>query len=82
MDKIRWGILSTGGIANTFTAALRDLDDAEVLAVASSQGLPLVIKPADSAGSRGVSLIEREQDLVGPVALATAGIIDRGGDAC
>ena len=35
MEKIRWGILSTGHIANQFTGALKDLPDAEVLAVAS-----------------------------------------------
>lgn len=33
--KIRWGILATGGIAATFTADLRTLDDAEVVAVGS-----------------------------------------------
>ncbi|MDJ0346566.1 Gfo/Idh/MocA family oxidoreductase [Streptomyces sp. H10-C2] len=34
-DKIRWGILATGGIAATFTEALLTLPDAEVAAVAS-----------------------------------------------
>ncbi|WP_405580896.1 Gfo/Idh/MocA family protein [Streptomyces sp. NBC_01190] len=33
--KIRWGILATGGIAATFTEALRSLPDAEVVAVGS-----------------------------------------------
>jgi predicted dehydrogenase len=33
--KIRWGILSTGGIAATFTEALQSLPDAEVVAVGS-----------------------------------------------
>ncbi|MEU6390348.1 Gfo/Idh/MocA family oxidoreductase [Streptomyces sp. NPDC046939] len=33
--RVRWGILSTGGIAASFTGALLDLPDAEVAAVAS-----------------------------------------------
>ncbi|SEO25025.1 Gfo/Idh/MocA family protein [Actinacidiphila rubida] len=33
--RIRWGILATGGIAATFTEALRSLPDAEVVAVGS-----------------------------------------------
>ncbi|WP_299530699.1 Gfo/Idh/MocA family protein [uncultured Streptomyces sp.] len=32
---VRWGVLATGGIAATFTAALQGLPDAEVVAVAS-----------------------------------------------
>lgn len=32
---VRWGILATGGIAATFTEALKSLPDAEVVAVAS-----------------------------------------------
>jgi predicted dehydrogenase len=35
MDKIRWGILSTGGIARVVTEAIQFLDDAEVVAVGS-----------------------------------------------
>ncbi|MHC3467401.1 Gfo/Idh/MocA family protein [Streptomyces sp. 7R007] len=34
-EKVRWGILATGGIAAAFTADLVDLPDAEVVAVAS-----------------------------------------------
>jgi predicted dehydrogenase len=34
-DKIRWGILATGGIAATFTEDLLTLEDAEVAAVGS-----------------------------------------------
>jgi predicted dehydrogenase len=34
-QKVRWGILATGGIAAAFTADLVDLPDAEVVAVAS-----------------------------------------------
>lgn len=34
-QRVRWGILSTGGIAASFTGALLDLPDAEVAAVAS-----------------------------------------------
>ncbi len=34
-DRVRWGILATGGIAAAFTADLFDLPDAEVVAVAS-----------------------------------------------
>ncbi|MER8010447.1 Gfo/Idh/MocA family oxidoreductase [Streptomyces sp. NPDC094149] len=34
-ESVRWGILATGGIAAAFTAALVDLPDAEVVAVAS-----------------------------------------------
>lgn len=34
-NKIRWGILATGGIAATFTEDLLTLDDAEVVAVGS-----------------------------------------------
>jgi predicted dehydrogenase len=35
MDKIRWGILSTGGIARVVTEAIQFLEDAEVVAVGS-----------------------------------------------
>ncbi len=35
MDKVRWGILGTGGIANTFAAGLGYLPDAELVAVGS-----------------------------------------------
>ena len=34
-ERVRWGILATGGIAAAFTADLVDLPDAEVVAVAS-----------------------------------------------
>lgn len=34
-QSIRWGILATGGIAATFTEALRSLPDAEIVAVGS-----------------------------------------------
>ena len=34
-DRIRWGISSTGHIADQFVEGLRQLDDAEVVAVAS-----------------------------------------------
>ncbi|NUO56984.1 MAG: Gfo/Idh/MocA family oxidoreductase [Hamadaea sp.] len=34
-DKIRWGVLATGGIAATFTEDLRTLPDADVVAVGS-----------------------------------------------
>ncbi|MFI7007137.1 Gfo/Idh/MocA family protein [Streptomyces sp. NPDC050145] len=34
-ERVRWGILATGGIAQQFTAELMDLPDAEVVAVAS-----------------------------------------------
>jgi predicted dehydrogenase len=34
-QKVRWGILATGGMAERFTADLVDLPDAEVVAVAS-----------------------------------------------
>ncbi|MEU0739212.1 Gfo/Idh/MocA family oxidoreductase [Streptomyces sp. NPDC006134] len=34
-EKVRWGILATGGIAAAFTADLVDLPDAEIVAVAS-----------------------------------------------
>lgn len=33
--SIKWGIISTGNIARAFAAALRDVDDAELLAVGS-----------------------------------------------
>jgi predicted dehydrogenase len=35
MNKLRWGIMATGGIANKFAQALTDLEDAEILSVAS-----------------------------------------------
>ncbi|MEU9441366.1 Gfo/Idh/MocA family oxidoreductase [Streptomyces sp. NPDC048304] len=35
MEKVRWGILATGGIAAAFAADLVDLPDAEIAAVAS-----------------------------------------------
>lgn len=34
-ERVRWGVLATGGIAAAFTADLVDLPDAEVVAVAS-----------------------------------------------
>ncbi|MET9499227.1 Gfo/Idh/MocA family oxidoreductase [Streptomyces sp. NPDC006552] len=34
-ERVRWGILATGGIAASFTAGLLDLPDAEVVAVGS-----------------------------------------------
>ncbi|MCX4509403.1 Gfo/Idh/MocA family oxidoreductase [Streptomyces sp. NBC_01619] len=34
-DTVRWGVLATGGIAASFTAALKTMPDAEVVAVAS-----------------------------------------------
>ncbi|WP_079125431.1 Gfo/Idh/MocA family protein, partial [Streptomyces lushanensis] len=34
-DTVRWGVLATGGIAARFTAEVRELPDAEVVAVAS-----------------------------------------------
>jgi predicted dehydrogenase len=34
-QRVRWGVLATGGIAAAFTATLVDLPDAEVVAVAS-----------------------------------------------
>ncbi|MET9934894.1 MULTISPECIES: Gfo/Idh/MocA family oxidoreductase [unclassified Streptomyces] len=39
-EKVRWGILATGGIAERFTTDLRTLDDAEVVAVASRSEAP------------------------------------------
>ncbi|MEM9952047.1 MAG: Gfo/Idh/MocA family oxidoreductase [Chloroflexota bacterium] len=35
MDKLRWGILSTGNIANSFAQGLRVVEDAELVAVGS-----------------------------------------------
>lgn len=35
MEKIRWGIISTGGIATAFAKAINFLDDAELVAVGS-----------------------------------------------
>lgn len=35
MDKIRWGILSTGNVANNFAQALSHVPDAELIAIAS-----------------------------------------------
>ncbi|MFI5047738.1 MAG: Gfo/Idh/MocA family protein [Acidimicrobiia bacterium] len=35
VDRIRWGIAATGGIARGFAAGLAELDDAETVAVAS-----------------------------------------------
>jgi dihydrodiol dehydrogenase / D-xylose 1-dehydrogenase (NADP) len=35
MDKVRWGILATGGIAHKFAAGLSCLEDAELVAVGS-----------------------------------------------
>ena len=35
MRKIRWGILSTGTIARNFAKTVKDMDDVQILAVAS-----------------------------------------------
>jgi len=48
-DKIRWGILATGGIAATFTEDLALLPDAEVVAV-GSRTLPAARNFADRYG--------------------------------
>jgi len=42
VDRVRWGILGTGGIARQFAAGLRDTPDAEILAAGS--------RSEDSAG--------------------------------
>src|SRR5688500_13572690 len=34
-DRIRWGVLATGGIARQFVADMRQVPDAEVVAVGS-----------------------------------------------
>ncbi|MET7314794.1 Gfo/Idh/MocA family oxidoreductase [Streptomyces thermoviolaceus] len=39
-EKVRWGILATGGIAAAFAADLTDLPDAELVAVASRREEP------------------------------------------
>ena len=39
-ERVRWGILATGGIAAAFTADLVDMPDAEVVAVASRSEAP------------------------------------------
>lgn len=39
-EKMRWGVLATGGMAAAFTADLVDLPDAEVVAVASRTAEP------------------------------------------
>ncbi|KES07404.1 oxidoreductase [Streptomyces toyocaensis] len=39
-QRVRWGILATGGMSATFTADLVDLPDAEVVAVASRSAEP------------------------------------------
>lgn len=35
MDKLRWGIIAVSGIANTFVRGIKDLADAEIVAVGS-----------------------------------------------
>ncbi|MEU8350920.1 MULTISPECIES: Gfo/Idh/MocA family protein [unclassified Streptomyces] len=35
MNKVKWGILATGGIASTFTEQVREMPDAEIVAVGS-----------------------------------------------
>ena len=35
MEKIRWGILSTGNIAHSFATGLQSVEDAELVAVGS-----------------------------------------------
>jgi predicted dehydrogenase len=47
MEKLRWGILSTGGIANTFAEGLTVVEDAELVAVGSRAQAP-----ADAFGER------------------------------
>src|SRR5689334_14464828 len=47
MEKIRWGILGTGRIANTFAVGLSSLPDAELVAVGSRAQ-----ETADNFGTR------------------------------
>jgi biotin carboxylase len=69
--------LDEAGVPQPRFAAVRDLDDA--LAALDEIGLPAVLKPADSAGQRGIALVRSEAEVrrALPVALAES----RSGDA-
>ena len=69
--------LDEAGVPQPRFAAVRDLDDA--LAALDGIGLPAVLKPADSAGQRGIALVRSEAEVrrALPVALAES----RSGDA-
>ena len=49
MQKVRWGILSTGYIANLFAEGLTAVDDAEMKAVGARS-----LSSAEAFGSAGV----------------------------
>jgi biotin carboxylase len=69
--------LDEAGVPQPRFAAVRDLADA--LAALDEIGLPAVLKPADSAGQRGIALVRSEAEVrrALPVALAES----RSGDA-
>jgi biotin carboxylase len=62
--------LAGAGVPQPRFAAVRTVDDAR--AAADEIGLPLVVKPADSAGQRGLSLVRDADDLEAGLADALA----------
>ena len=68
--------LEAAGIPQPGFGSARTLDEA--LAAAETVGFPLVIKPADSGGQRGVFRLESEADLRDAFAESIA--LSRGGE--
>jgi len=64
------GALAAAGVPQPRFASVRTVTDAQ--AAAPEIGLPVVIKPADSAGQRGLSLVRSENDLAAAVVAALA----------
>jgi biotin carboxylase len=58
------------GVPQPRSAAVRTLDDAPT--ALAEIGVPAVLKPSDSAGQRGLSLVRSEQELEGALTAALA----------
>jgi biotin carboxylase len=68
--KLMAQVLSRAGVPVPHTLVLEPEDDAETLVSHSTLSYPVVVKPAENAGSLGVSVVGRSADLDAAVRLA------------